>query len=575
MVQDKLMMDVKKKKVFSVGMGWKSLLFGLWAGGVFWVCSPLFVDEEVTPQWLWLVSGGSVWALLWAGGLFRGNAPARMMPETCVARIIALCAALLAAYALLQGAGFFAGRNGFPVVGRSDNPAGLASALALSAPFFLGGLRAGGCRMRALWGTGLLLVACGVAFSGSRAGMAALWTEGMLLAALRLRGRPRAAVLSLCLAAGMAAGVSLYFLKRASADGRLPIWRCTAGLVARRPLFGHGPGGFEAHYMDVQAGYFAAHPGSRFVLLADDVKHPFNEYLGLAADYGLAGLLALALGVAALLRLYRRGRGWADDCGLLCLAGWAVFAFFSYPSRYAHTWLLGGVAVWMLSRAAGWPGKGGRMARFLRRGAVRVSVAGAALAVMAGAAVRMDAEMRWRRAAYCAMREGAEAAFPEYERLMARLGRNPLFLYNYAAELNMAGHYGESLRIGALCEARFADYYTQLLQADNCLHTGRPSEAAGHALRAHHMCPGRLRPWLVRCEALRAAGDWEEACRVARAALRAPVKVESAETEYLRGELRRLLREMGQSSAISSHGSAFREKELGFLGKAPQLPVKT
>lgn len=42
----------------------KPLLFALWTGGAFWVCSPRFVDAEVTPQWLWAVAGGAVWLLL-------------------------------------------------------------------------------------------------------------------------------------------------------------------------------------------------------------------------------------------------------------------------------------------------------------------------------------------------------------------------------------------------------------------------------------------------------------------------------------------------------------------------------
>ena len=100
------------------------------------------------------------------------------------------------------------------------------------------------------------------------------------------------------------------------------------------------------------------------------------------------------------MRLYRRGRGWEADCGLLCAAGWAVFALFSYPGRYAHTWLLAGVAVWMLLRAAGMTGRGTAAGRFLRHGAVRAAGVILSLGLLAGTAVRADAEMRWRRAAH-------------------------------------------------------------------------------------------------------------------------------------------------------------------------------
>ena len=45
--------------------------------------------------------------------------------------------------------------------------------------------------------------------------------------------------------------------------------------------------------MDYQAAYFEKHPNSRFALLADNVKHPFNEYLSITVQFGLIGLLIL------------------------------------------------------------------------------------------------------------------------------------------------------------------------------------------------------------------------------------------------------------------------------------------
>ena len=43
--------------------------------------------------------------------------------------------------------------------------------------------------------------------------------------------------------------VFLYFLKRNSADGRLLIWICCLNMIAIKPWFGFGSGGFEAHYI--------------------------------------------------------------------------------------------------------------------------------------------------------------------------------------------------------------------------------------------------------------------------------------------------------------------------------------
>ncbi|HCD91750.1 MAG TPA: ligase, partial [Odoribacter splanchnicus] len=64
--------------------------------------------------------------------------------------------------------------------------------------------------------------------------------------------------------------------------------------VADAPLTGHGPDAFQAEYMDYQAGWLAEHPEEKWERLAGNVRHPFNEYLRIAAEYGVAGLLLVA-----------------------------------------------------------------------------------------------------------------------------------------------------------------------------------------------------------------------------------------------------------------------------------------
>ena len=48
-------------------------------------------------------------------------------------------------------------------------------------------------------------------------------------------------------------------------------------MVTGKLVFGHGPGGFMAEYMDYQAKHFVQNPDSLYEQLADNVTHPFNE----------------------------------------------------------------------------------------------------------------------------------------------------------------------------------------------------------------------------------------------------------------------------------------------------------
>jgi len=41
---------------------------------------------------------------------------------------------------------------------------------------------------------------------------------------------------------------------------------------------------FQARYMDYQADYFKKHPTTQYAQLADNVKHPFNEFLNITVD---------------------------------------------------------------------------------------------------------------------------------------------------------------------------------------------------------------------------------------------------------------------------------------------------
>jgi O-antigen ligase len=108
----------------------------------------------------------------------------------------------------------------------------------------------------------------------------------------------------------------LYHLKADSANGRLLIWRVCMDMITERPLFGFGHGGFLANYMQYQAEYLSAHPDSPFIMLADNMNHPFNEYIKLTVEYGLIGLsLAVLLLYFIAKKTVRNGS--ATEIGLL------------------------------------------------------------------------------------------------------------------------------------------------------------------------------------------------------------------------------------------------------------------
>ncbi len=64
-------------------------------------------------------------------------------------------------------------------------------------------------------------------------------------------------------------------------------------MVKEKPLTDNGLGSFKAKYMPYQTNYFASNENNKFELLADNVKHPLNEFILVLVEFGFIGLTIL------------------------------------------------------------------------------------------------------------------------------------------------------------------------------------------------------------------------------------------------------------------------------------------
>ena len=99
-------------------------------------------------------------------------------------------------------------------------------------------------------------------------------------------------------------GSGIYLLKKDSANGKLFIWEVTLGKIAEKPLLGHGLGRYEAEYNNWQAEYFMSHPEEmegHKGWVAGNTKYAFNEYLEMASEIGVIGLLLYLAVILSLL----------------------------------------------------------------------------------------------------------------------------------------------------------------------------------------------------------------------------------------------------------------------------------
>lgn len=244
--------------------------------GTLFVVSDAFIDTRTLPKWYAFALSLSLVIAAMALSGPEGRDLMRRRFYLLVLIVVTACLAQ-AVYGILQFFQFLPAFGKLPVTGSFDNPAGVAAALCAGLPFALCLWYNRRKWIRYFAAVAALFMVTAVCLTYSRAGIicvvviAILWLSPLIRSWRKLRWT------FFMLLPVLFSG--LYFLKKGSADGRRLIWRCSLEMVADKPVFGHGPGGFTAHYMDYQANYFREHSDSPYAQLADTIRFPFNEYL--------------------------------------------------------------------------------------------------------------------------------------------------------------------------------------------------------------------------------------------------------------------------------------------------------
>ena len=451
--------------------------------------------------------------------------------EFCYATILTI-ALLQSFYALLQNIGvcdsYFTTHK---MVGSYDNPAGLAACLCLGIAPCVYFFRK--TRNRLFCGilvTVIIILFGTMILSGSRAGVLGAIIVFVVYAWRYIIKRRILKIATIVATIFLLFG--MYFVKKDSADGRLLIMCCCWDMIKERPLLGHGLGAMEAHYMDYQAAYFASHPDSHYVDLADNVKHPFNEFLKIVVELGTVGFLYLLLFILAVWKCYRRTPSWQREVAILSLLSIAVMACFSYPLTYPFVWLVILFDLWVLLQPS-LP----TLSRGIKSCIMLVIILLSCL-LLYRVGHRLTAEYEWWNVVNHTSRSDKEKFFACYESLMPKLGNEPYFLYNYAAELYVNGDYERALHIAEKCRKHWADYDLELIQGECCAQLGRDDEAVIHFTRASQMCPVRFMPLYRLYKLYQKSGCNEKARTLGLIILDKAVKIESSTIEMIKEDIR-------------------------------------
>lgn len=490
-------------------------------------------DTHIVPKWLYTLGVLAIAMGMYGILLCIRKREVRTNERTLFAVMGLLCLTQ-ALYAISQSVGLLASRFPYRVVGSFDNPAGLAACLCVGIPCCIYLYRNSGNVIKWSSVAVALLIGAALVLSESRAGIVA----GVLVpcAWLLLSRVKKCWGRILLLILGIAVLVGMYFLKKYSADGRVLMLYSGWEMAKERPLLGHGTNAIAAHYMDYQAAWLTQHPESRLAPLADNVKHVFNEYLSIAICYGSLGLGLLFLFVGFLVHCYRKTPSEEGKCALLLLGSIGVLACFSYPLTYPFTWIVLASASWILIRRA-YPINvtNNRLVRY----ALAVTLVITSVCMLHQMRARLKAELQWGKLADVVLIENDPQVFTHYEDLMGTLGDEPYFLYNYAAELYMAGRYEQALQVAQRCRTYWADYDLEHLLGELHMKTGGYAEAEKHYYKAAAMCPVRFVPLYKLYKLYKQTDAEKKAKNIRQKILEKPIKVDSSTIRRILEELRR------------------------------------
>lgn len=485
----------------------------------------------------WVLSGLSLWAFY----LFVIRT--ELISEWSFAGIVVL-GLVEAFYGLGQYFHWFNNYvSDFRMSGSFGNPNGFASVLSATFPFALFLVVKREIYWRILGFLATIPIIAAITLSHSRAAIIALivicilwqyhvfnlrwlrkWSKGVKLFA--------GSILMIAILAG------LYILKKDSADGRLLIWQCTAKMVADKPLLGHGAGGFHREYMLYQADYFKKHPDSSYKILADIVKHPFNEFLFLLVEQGLVGGLFIGVFLFYLIREYRKHRSIERFYSMLCLIGIAAFASFSYTFCYPFVRLIILFAIAIIMKNEPSVLQIPRWSFYIIKPLLIVFCF--FLLIVTGK-MAFD-EYRWNIIAYRSLGGETKKVMPDYERLYKTMNRNALFLYNYGAELNFIGETQKSNIILYETAQLYNDIDLQELLADNYQKMNQYEEAEKCLILASEMIPNRFIPLYRLFKLYKQTGKNEEAKNIAKIIVNKQIKIESPEVLYIKSEMEKELK---------------------------------
>lgn len=459
----------------------------------------------------------------------------RLYPHYLKSDIIIIFSCITQAiYGLTQYIGLLQTNSIFPIIGSFDNPAGFAACLAAGFPFCLLFIQKSGWKFY-LGITSAFIIGLNIILSGSRAGIIAITSISIIYLGTQYHKQLKKYYKYISFTFIILI-VGLFLFKKDSALGRILIWNNSFDMILEKPILGHGANTFMSHYMLYQANYFNKNPNNRYVELADNILHPFNEYILLSVEYGIIELLLISIIAIIIIKSTKQ-----INTFHLCLLSIGIFACFSYPLRYPFTMIL------LAHSLANLKTKTIFISHLKFSGKIIILIILIFLCTFSFRDIKFEKE--WKILTRQTITKNSKTLLSEYARLYSDWNGNPMFLYNYGAVLNMSKKYKSSNNVMIKCTKYLNDYDVQMLIADNYYNMKQWNMANKHYIIANHMIPNRFMPLYKRMLLYTATGNEYSAFCIAQIIINKPVKIPSGTINKIKAEARKVIDRVRQEES--------------------------
>lgn len=513
-------------KVATGNCGTRYILYICLFAGITMPGMGYFKDDHLVALWF-CGCGAFIFVLLYEiyrAHYKKGN---EVFPKSIIGDIATLTTAYECFYAIIKKVS-----TGGRLLGTMDNTAGLALCLSLLFPLVLNQTIECKQGRKSIYIPVAVISVITIAATGCRTAIINLAITAIIFLQLKFKLFKSPKLIAGFIIVAITSVFIFSSYKQESTTGRWFILRNTIELIKERPVTGYSKeGGFKKVYMDKQAQYFKENGEDRYAILADEVRHPLNEFLYIWVDYGIGGVILFISALVFPIIIFYREKSFIGLCTVVTVL---IFSLFSYPLQYP----LPNIALFVCNAAA--------IITTIKRkkgfSITKTRNTATAVAILLLACAQMNLlrqfyyHSRWSEAAYRAARGENREMLPELEKLYPHFSQETFYLYNYMAELYFAGELDKALEVSEELHRYMSSYNLELLTGDILLESGNYNSAIVHYKNAGYMCPNRFAPLEGLYKCYKNTNDDYNRNAIAQIILNKKVKIPSGDVLRIKNE---------------------------------------